>query len=195
MMDLGWLNNFGIVMEIAGFIMILIAIRATKPENKSTFDSIWSDLGNVMTTKHPWVNRIGILMVIGGLVIQLASNASAVNLNYTFNIESPPTDILQASVTLLVGLLIFFTLGRRFRLMDHIWKGGTQGDIEKRLSGNGWILFLMVLFAALAATLSLVESWFLPLGWIAVIFLISSLVLLVILIFGMLYRPPPQSNT
>jgi hypothetical protein len=68
MMDFGWLNNFGIVMEIAGFVMILIAIRST---DVRTFD-IGPD--KVMSTRHPWLNRTGIFMVIIGLVGQLTSN-------------------------------------------------------------------------------------------------------------------------
>jgi hypothetical protein len=68
MMDFGWLNNLGIELEIACFIMILIAIRSTKVE----VFAIGPD--KVMSTRHPWLNRIGILMVIVGLVLQLASN-------------------------------------------------------------------------------------------------------------------------
>lgn len=69
-MDFGWLNNLGIILEIAGFVMILIAIRSARQEKGFDFG-----LGNVMSLKHPWINYVGIGLVIGGLAGQLASNA------------------------------------------------------------------------------------------------------------------------
>jgi hypothetical protein len=73
MMDVVWVNNLGILMEIAGFIMILCAIKQMRPKGGG-FQGIFDYVGNVMSTRHPWVNRIGILMVIVGLGGQLASN-------------------------------------------------------------------------------------------------------------------------
>jgi hypothetical protein len=60
-------------MEIAGFIIILFAIKMVKPEGGS-FSSKWDKLGNVMSTLHPKSNFVGILLVIIGLGLQLVSS-------------------------------------------------------------------------------------------------------------------------
>ena len=68
-----WINNSGIILEIAGFIIILSAIRMVKPEGGS-FTSKWDKLVNIMCTVHPRWNTIGIGLVIAGLGLQLASS-------------------------------------------------------------------------------------------------------------------------
>ena len=67
-----WLNSSGISLEIIGFILILIAVKQM-PAKGGGFTSAWDYLGNVMSTRHPRVNTVGILLVIFGLVFQLAS--------------------------------------------------------------------------------------------------------------------------
>lgn len=61
-----WLNASGISLEIIGFILILIAVKQMAPKGGS-FTSDWDYLGNVMSTRHPRVNTVGILLVIIGL--------------------------------------------------------------------------------------------------------------------------------
>jgi hypothetical protein len=61
-----WLNASGISLEIIGFILILIAVKQM-PAKGGGFTSAWDYLGNVMSTRHPRVNTVGILLVIIGL--------------------------------------------------------------------------------------------------------------------------------
>jgi hypothetical protein len=65
-----WLNASGISLEIIGFILILIAVKQMPPKGGG-FTSDWDYLGNVMSTRHPRVNTVGILLVIIGLGFQL----------------------------------------------------------------------------------------------------------------------------
>jgi hypothetical protein len=67
-----WLNASGISLEIAGFVVLLIAIKSM-PLKGGSFSSAVDYLGNVMSTRHPRVNKIGILLVIIGLGFQLAA--------------------------------------------------------------------------------------------------------------------------
>ena len=67
-----WINGFGIVLEIIGFILLLFAIKAM-PMKGGSFTSGLDYLGNVMSTRHPRTNRVGIILVIIGLVFQLVS--------------------------------------------------------------------------------------------------------------------------
>ena len=72
-MDSGiWVNNSGIILEIIGFILILVAVRARQRGQSIVVESI-QNLSNVMTTQYPWVNYVGIGLVICGLVLQLVS--------------------------------------------------------------------------------------------------------------------------
>lgn len=68
------LNSIGIISEIIGFIIILIAVRA-RPPGRNDFVSAFSQLGNVMSNVHPKWNVMGIILIIIGLLCQLISQA------------------------------------------------------------------------------------------------------------------------
>ena len=68
-----WTNNIGIFLEIAGFIIILLAVKAVKPGGGGSFTSQWDIVGNVMSTLHSRWNYAGIVMVIFGLILQFAT--------------------------------------------------------------------------------------------------------------------------
>ena len=74
MVDFGtWISNTGIVLEIIGFVMILLAVRPM-PRNGGHVVTGPDYLENVMSTKHPWINRGGIGLVILGLKGRLVSS-------------------------------------------------------------------------------------------------------------------------
>ena len=63
MVDFGtWISNTGIALEIIGFVMILLAVRLM-PLNGGDVLTGPDYLENVMSTKHPWINRGGIGLV------------------------------------------------------------------------------------------------------------------------------------
>ena len=68
------LNGVGIVLEIVGFVVLLFAIKPM-PKGKSSFTSGFQNLPNVMSMTSPRTNKIGIGLVIIGLVLQLVSLA------------------------------------------------------------------------------------------------------------------------
>jgi len=59
--------------QIAGFILILAAIKPM-PQREGNFVTGLDYLGNVMSTQHPNINRIGIILVIIGLGFQLSNS-------------------------------------------------------------------------------------------------------------------------
>ena len=65
-----WINVSGIILEIVGFILVLVAVKSM-PMKGGGFTSGVDYLGNVMSTQHPIVNRDGIILVIAGLGLQL----------------------------------------------------------------------------------------------------------------------------
>jgi hypothetical protein len=65
-----WLNVSGIILQIVGFILLLLAVKQM-PFKGGSFTSGVDYLGNVMSTRHPKVNVVGISLVILGLVLQL----------------------------------------------------------------------------------------------------------------------------
>jgi ABC-type multidrug transport system permease subunit len=66
------LNICGIISQITGFILLLFAVKQM-PLKGGGFTSPVDYLGNVMSTRHPRVNFIGIIFVILGLVFQLVA--------------------------------------------------------------------------------------------------------------------------
>lgn len=118
------------------------------------------------------------------------------SVNNITNVTSPPSveyDILQGSVALLVGFLIFFSLGWRFELTHHIMK---RKKIISHLSFDSLLLLIMVFSATISAIFSLVAY----LGiyeistprFIAVSFFAISLISLSIFVFSILYNPPKR---
>ena len=74
MVDFGtWISNTGIALEIIGFVMILLAVRLM-PLNGGDVLTGPDYLENVMSTKHPWINRGGIGLVTLGLKGRLVSS-------------------------------------------------------------------------------------------------------------------------
>jgi hypothetical protein len=70
------LNIIGILCEIAGFIILLRAIRMVKSEDlkhKGSFTGAWDELKNIMSTLHPNWNTAGIWLIIIGLILQLVN--------------------------------------------------------------------------------------------------------------------------
>jgi hypothetical protein len=68
------LNIIGIIAEIAGFIIILFAVKMVKAsdlQKKGSFSAKWDELVNIMSTLHKNWNYVGIRLVILGLVLQL----------------------------------------------------------------------------------------------------------------------------
>jgi hypothetical protein len=60
MVDVGtWISNTGIGLEIIGFVMILLAVRPMPRKGGDVVTGL-DYLENVMSTKHPWINREGI---------------------------------------------------------------------------------------------------------------------------------------
>ena len=58
MVDVGtWISNTGIALEIIGFVMILLAVRPILRKEENVVTGL-DYLENVMSTKHPWINRI-----------------------------------------------------------------------------------------------------------------------------------------
>lgn len=68
-----WISNTGIILEIIGFLLVLFAVRPMA-QHGGSFSGGLDYLENVMSTKHPWINRLGIGLVILGLVGQLTSS-------------------------------------------------------------------------------------------------------------------------
>jgi uncharacterized membrane protein len=68
-----WICNSGIILEIIGFILILVAVRA-RPRGETFIEESISQFKNVMTTQYPWLNFVGIGLVIIGLILQLVSS-------------------------------------------------------------------------------------------------------------------------
>lgn len=64
------LNVSGIILQITGFVLLLAAVKQM-PLKGGGFTSGVDYLGNVMSTRHPLVNRIGIGLVVIGLSMQL----------------------------------------------------------------------------------------------------------------------------
>jgi hypothetical protein len=74
MVDVGtWISNTGIAFEIIGFVMILLAVRPILRKEENVVTGL-DYLENVMSTKHPWINRAGIGLAILGLIGQLVSS-------------------------------------------------------------------------------------------------------------------------
>jgi hypothetical protein len=74
MVDVGtWISNTGIALEIIGFVMILLAVRPILRKEENVVTGL-DYLENVMSTKHPWINRAGIGLPILGLIGQLVSS-------------------------------------------------------------------------------------------------------------------------
>jgi hypothetical protein len=67
------LNIAGIILELIGFGIILLAVRAVKPKGGS-FSSMWDKNQNLMSTLYPKSNTLGISLVIAGLLFQLGSS-------------------------------------------------------------------------------------------------------------------------
>jgi hypothetical protein len=66
------------------------------------------------------------------------------------------SDILQSAVTLLVGLLIFLTLGHRFNLIEYVLipaQGGSK--LKKRIQVGVGLLIAIFSFLAVSIILSL----------------------------------------
>jgi hypothetical protein len=73
------LNATGIIFEIAGFVVLLIAIKAMRKPSKEKGEKVGSNtsdtdyLPNVMSTRHPTDNKVGIGLVVVALVFQLTT--------------------------------------------------------------------------------------------------------------------------
>jgi hypothetical protein len=67
----------GILLEIAGFVIAFFAIQLRRANGggsgSGSFTSHFSYLGNVMSTVHPKWSKTAVILVIIGLVFQLAS--------------------------------------------------------------------------------------------------------------------------
>jgi len=71
------LNATGIIFKIACFVVLLIAKKRMRKPSKERAEKVGSNtsdtdcLPNVMSTMHPTDNKVGIGLVVVGLVFQL----------------------------------------------------------------------------------------------------------------------------
>jgi uncharacterized membrane protein len=74
-------------------------------------------------------------------------------------------DILQASTTVLVGLLIFLTLGYRFNLIEWTFirpksANETKSQLKRRINGGGLLLLGVFISLAISVISSLFDRTF-----------------------------------
>ena len=72
-----WINNFGIILEIIGFIFMLKATGHLKPSGGS-YTSAFDHVENVMSIVNPRFYYIGIGLIITGLAIQIVPSIFSV---------------------------------------------------------------------------------------------------------------------
>jgi hypothetical protein len=65
-----WLSNFGIILEIIGFVLMMRATGHLKPSGGSTTSRV-DHLENVMSIIRPRYYYTGIVLVIIGLAVQI----------------------------------------------------------------------------------------------------------------------------
>ena len=110
-------------------------------------------------------------------------------------------DILSAAVTLLVGFLIFLTLGWRYPAIYYKWKAiDSKGRLTRAYGVIGWLLFLMVLTATISAGFSLLVSTEILSDFsagrdVAIIFLIISLAFLSTFTWRILQESPSHEKS
>ena len=66
-----WINNWGITLEIVGFVLMLNALRRPIPPKNSDIRLNIAYLESVTSTTRYWVNRVGIGLILAGIVTQL----------------------------------------------------------------------------------------------------------------------------
>lgn len=74
-------------------------------------------------------------------------------------------DLLQATTTALVGLLIFLTLGHRSNMIECRFvrpssPGETQSNLRRRINGGGLLLLSVFVLLAISVILSLFDMTF-----------------------------------
>lgn len=117
----------------------------------------------------------------------------------TTSFATPPSadyDILQGAVALLVGFLIFFSIGWRFELVHHILRGQ---KVISHFSFDSLLLLTMVITAAASGIFSLLSVSevfeFTSTRAVATVFFIVSLISISVFVFSILNRPPPPKTT
>jgi hypothetical protein len=61
----------GIILEIIGFVLISNALRRPMPPKNADIRSNIVYLESIMSTTRSWVKRIGVSLIVTGLIVQL----------------------------------------------------------------------------------------------------------------------------
>jgi hypothetical protein len=102
------------------------------------------------------------------------------------------SDLLQSSITLLVGLLIFFTI-RHFQLFDYRSVRGKEGETKRYPVSQARILLATLIGSVLSIMFSLFE--FDITISLAKLSIFGTLIALIILIIDILRTSPSAANT
>ncbi|HEU4444633.1 MAG TPA: hypothetical protein VFR94_08165 [Nitrososphaeraceae archaeon] len=66
-----WINNSAIMLEIIGFVLLLNALRRPIPPHNTDIRSNIAYLESLMSNTRSWVSRIGVGLVVTGIIMQV----------------------------------------------------------------------------------------------------------------------------
>jgi hypothetical protein len=66
-----WINNSAIMLEIIGFVLLLNALRRPIPPHNTDIRSNIVYLESLMSNTRSWVSRIGVGLIIAGVIMQV----------------------------------------------------------------------------------------------------------------------------
>ena len=67
-----WINNSAIMLEIIGFVILLLnALRRPMPPHNTDIRSNIVYLESLMSNTRSWVSRIGVGLIVAGVIMQV----------------------------------------------------------------------------------------------------------------------------